>query len=75
MQLRSGGVGWNLLLCGIPEREASLDATILFSPFCSDEEGFAWFRCTSDEFGNVTTNRRSVFESMPGTASGEPDVI
>ncbi len=52
-----------------------MDGSILLSLFCSYEEGFAWFRCTSDEFGNVTTNRRSVFESMPGTASDEPDVI
>ena len=59
----------------MPEREASLDGTILLWAFCSYEEGFAWFRGTSDEFGNVTTNCRSMFESMPGTASDEPDVI
>ncbi|MGH8482226.1 MAG: hypothetical protein ACRES8_07190, partial [Nevskiaceae bacterium] len=57
------------------EREASLDGTIQLSLFCSYEEGFAWFCGTSDEFGNVTTNCRSMFESMPGTASDEPDVI
>src|SRR5882672_10076142 len=59
----------------MPEREASLDGTILLSQFCGYEEGFAWFRGTSDKFGNVTTNCRSMFESMPGTASDEPDVI
>lgn len=59
----------------MPEREASLDATILLPLFGSDKEGFAWFRCTRDEFGNVTTHRRPVFEAVPGTASGEPDVV
>jgi hypothetical protein len=52
-----------------------LDGTILLSLFCGYEEGFAWFRGTSDKFGNVTTDCRSMFESMPGTASDEPDVI
>ena len=72
---RSGSIGRNLSLGQVPERATPLDATILLSLFCDDEEGFAWFRCTRDEFGNVTTDRRSVFESMPGTASDEPHVI
>ena len=59
----------------MPKREVSLDCTILLWPFCSYEEGFAWFRGTSDEFGDVTTNCRPMFESMSGTASDEPDVI
>jgi hypothetical protein len=52
-----------------------LDGTILLSQFCGYEEGFAWFRGPSDKLGNVTANCRSMLESMPGTASDDPDVI
>jgi len=57
------------------EAEASLDGTILLSLLCSDQEGFPWFRGTRDEFGDVTANCRSMFESMSGTATNDPSVF
>jgi len=59
----------------MPEREASLDGTILLPQFCGYEEGLAWHRGTSDKLGNVTANCRSMLESMPGTAPDDPDVV